>query len=84
MITRTQADHLRLSALRVSLEEGPNLESTRQILLEMAELLRDHIRWEEAVLFEHTQVLLGPAELQLLGKDLARRIPEVPQAPPWA
>ena len=84
LITRIQSDHLRLNALRVSLEERPGLASSRELLQEMAERLRDHIRWEEAVLFEQTPAVLGADFLRLLGDDLAQRIPEVPAAPPWA
>jgi hypothetical protein len=81
LLTRTQSDHLKLNTLAVSIADGA--EESRQCLLEMAQLLRDHIRWEEAVLFERVQTELSAAELERVGDDLSQRIPEVPAPPPW-
>jgi hypothetical protein len=83
LITRTESDHLQVHALVASLRDADSLEQRRGLLGELAALLRDHIRWEEAVLFEATQARLGAAELVALGSDLAERIPEEPPPPPW-
>ena len=48
-----------------------------------AALLREHIRWEESVLFERIQEELAGDELGQLEHDLASRLPEVPDVPPW-
>ena len=61
----------------------PDPPERRRLLGDLATLLRDHIRWEEAVLFEATQTQLTAPELTNLGADLAERIPEEPPPPPW-
>jgi hemerythrin-like domain-containing protein len=83
LITRTESDHLQMHALIASLREAPNPAERRRLLGELATLLRDHIRWEEGVLFEATQSLLSTPELTALGDDIAGRIPEEPPPPPW-
>lgn len=83
LLARTQSNHLKLNALVVELQDGADLEQSRRLLIAMADLLRDHIRWEESVLFERTQSELTGAELQLLGEDLSERIAEIPAPPPW-
>lgn len=83
LITRTESGHLQVHALVASLRETSDIADRRQILGELATLLRDHIRWEEAVLFEATQTLLQPSELTAVGDDLADRIPAEPPPPPW-
>jgi hypothetical protein len=83
LITRTESDHLQVHALVASLRDADDLAGRRGLLNDLATLLRDHIRWEESVLFEATQTLLSPTALRALGADLAERIPEEPPAPPW-
>jgi hypothetical protein len=83
LLVRTQSDHLELNALLAELQDGADLEQSRRLLTAMADLLRDHIRWEESVLFERTQTELTAAELRLVGDDLSERIPEIPPAAPW-
>jgi hypothetical protein len=83
LVKRTQADHLSLHGFAVSLRETEDLCRKRELLGQMAALLRDHIRWEEAVLFEAAQELLEASELSAAGADLAERIPGVPPPPPW-
>jgi hypothetical protein len=83
LITRTESDHLQVHALVAALRDASSLEQRRGLLGELATLLRDHIRWEEAVLFDATQAMLGPSELDALGNDLAERIAEEPPPPPW-
>jgi hypothetical protein len=83
LLARTQSDHLKLNAFMVELQDGADLEQSRLLLIAMAGLLRDHIRWEESVLFERTQTELTEPELLLLGEDLSERLPEIPAPPPW-
>jgi hemerythrin-like domain-containing protein len=83
LITRTESDHLQMHALIASLRDTEDLPERRRLLSDLATLLRDHIHWEEAVLFEATQTQLTAAELDNLGADLAERIPEEPPPPPW-
>lgn len=83
LIARTQRDHVQAHASMTAAREAADDEGRRLHLAELATLLREHIRWEEAVLFESTQAALEAAELQRLGEDLAERLPEVPVAPPW-
>jgi hypothetical protein len=85
LIRRTEDDHLRLNSLLASLRDAEDIETRKARIAELGTLLRDHIRWEESVLFEAAQRLLGTDELALSGADIAERIPEVPPpAPaPW-
>ena len=52
-------------------------------MMELASALKDHIRWEEAVLFEAVQGVLAAPEKAALEADLAARIPEMPTEPVW-
>jgi hypothetical protein len=83
LITRTEADHLLVHSLVASLRETDGPAERRELLGRLAALLREHIRWEEAVLFEATQEKLNAMDLARLGDDLAERIPEEPPPPPW-
>jgi hypothetical protein len=83
MIGRIEADHLHFNRLLVATADGADTETTRSLLHEAGELLRDHIRWEEDTLFEATQTQLTPDELEALGTDVAARIPEIPPRVAW-
>jgi hypothetical protein len=83
LISRTEADHLQVHGLVASLRDTNDPAERRGLLGRLAALLREHIRWEEAVLFEATQERLNAVELARLGDDLAERIPEEPPPPPW-
>lgn len=83
LIARTQRDHVQAYSLMTSAREAGDEQERRTHLATLADLLREHIRWEEAVLFEATQGTLAAPELSRLGDDLAQRLPEVPAAPPW-
>jgi hypothetical protein len=85
LIRRTEDDHLRLNSIMALLRDADDAAVRRALLAEMGTLLRNHIRWEESVLFEATQRLLAPGEMDRAGNDIAARIPEVPPpAPaPW-
>ena len=83
LIARTQRDHVQAHALVTSIREATGEPERRRHLGALATLLRDHIRWEEATLFEATQQRLEAGELSRLGEDLSQRLPEVPAAPTW-
>ncbi|HWC28880.1 MAG TPA: hemerythrin domain-containing protein [Dehalococcoidia bacterium] len=83
LVSRTQADHLRVHALVAALRDSDDLADQRRHLSDLATLLRDHIRWEEAVLFEAAQTTLSTTERHALDRDLGARLPEEPPPPPW-
>jgi hypothetical protein len=83
LIVRTQRDHVQAHALVTSVREAPDDAGRRQHLSALATLLREHIRWEEATLFEAVQQVLAGPDLSRLGDDLAERLPGVPPVPPW-
>jgi hypothetical protein len=80
LLARTQQDHLRVNWLVTEMRDG-NL-SRSEGLRQVAALLREHIRWEEAVLFEAAQEMLSDEEAAALRRDIEARIPEVPAAAP--
>jgi hypothetical protein len=82
MVARTQADHLSVHSIVTELRDAPETARRKQRLAELAQLLNDHIRWEEAVLFEAVQTRLSAPERAALGADLAGRLPEVPPPAP--
>jgi hemerythrin-like domain-containing protein len=83
VIRRTLADHLQVHSLLASLRDSDEPEDARAALSSLGRLLRDHIRWEEAVLFEAAQGRLTAAEMDRVGADLSERLPEIPPPPPW-
>jgi hypothetical protein len=74
---------LQVHALVTSVREASADTERRQHLSALAFLLREHIRWEEATLFEAVQQALAGPELSRLGDDLAERLPGVSPVPPW-
>jgi hemerythrin-like domain-containing protein len=76
MVARLCRDHIRLDGLIVSMKDQRTVPALRKGLREFAEVLRDHIHWEEDVLFERTQELMEEAELDALGSDLDSVLPE--------
>lgn len=83
LVSRTESDHLQVHAIVASLRDTQDTGTRRGLLASLAALLRNHIRWEESVLFEATEASLTPPELAALQADLAERIPEEPPPPPW-
>lgn len=69
LIVRTLAEH---SQLRLAVQRLPSLmdEELRQLAGQTAELLHDHIRFEERVLFPAVEEQLAGARLQQLGAAL--------------
>lgn len=83
LISRTEHDHLLVHSLLAALRDAGRSDSARGTLQELGNLLREHIRWEESVLFEVAQTALDATELAVLGLELADRLPEVPPRPSW-
>lgn len=83
LLTRTERDHVALHALITDLRETEDEPEQRVLIGEIAALLKEHIRWEESVLFEATQTLLSADALTRLGADISEYVPEVPPAPAW-
>ncbi len=80
-IRRTQSDHLGLEALVATMRDAGDTAGRRAALGEFGRRLKEHIRWEEAVLFEVTQQKLGEAEMAALGAEIEERIGTVVPAP---
>jgi hypothetical protein len=76
LVRRTHSDHLGIEALVVSMRDNPKAESRRRLLLEFAERIRTHVRWEEETLFEATQQMLTSEEMSALGFEIAERVGE--------
>lgn len=76
LIVRTQRDHLGIEALVADMRDNADAESRRGLLIEFAERLRTHIRWEEDVLFEATQAQLEAEEMSALGAEIRERVGE--------
>jgi hemerythrin-like domain-containing protein len=81
-IGRLHHDHLHLEALVAGMRDNEEDTAARHAaLLEFAEVIRAHVRWEEETLFPATEELLASSELDALGADLEARLPEHPL--PW-
>lgn len=80
LIRSTQADHLHINSLAMAMRDDVEAAIRRETLNLLGEALREHIRWEEEVLFEAAQRLLKAEEMMSLGADVAERIPEVPES----
>jgi hemerythrin-like domain-containing protein len=85
-VERLHRDHLTLEALVATMRDArqrgePLTLSLSKGLLEFAEVIRTHVRWEEETLFPTTEELLTTTELDALATDLEARLPEHPL--PW-
>jgi len=76
LVRRTQSDHLGIEALVADMRDNPDVESRRRLLLEFAERIRTHVRWEEETLFEATQQKLTDDEMSALGDEISERVGE--------
>ena len=76
LVRRTQRDHLSIEALVADMGDNADLDYRRGRLLEFAESLRTHIRWEEDVLFAATQEQLTRPEMDALDEDIRERVGE--------
>lgn len=83
LVTRTHRDHLGLEALVATMRDTDDLEERREALRSFGDRLREHIRWEEEVLFTETERLLHDREMSALGAEIEERQPPEPvTAPP--
>ena len=80
-VSRTNEDHLLMEELVLRMREEPEIAARRDALAAFGQRLKEHIRWEESVLFELAQNELTAAELEVLGAEIAAAIPEVAAAP---
>ena len=69
-VERLHRDHLGVEALVADLRDNTDVEHRRQTLLALAARLREHIRWEEDVLFQATQESLSEGEMAALSDDV--------------
>jgi hypothetical protein len=87
LVERLHRDHLTLEALVATMRDARQsgdplvLSLSKDALLDFAEVIRTHVRWEEETLFPTTEELLAPPELDALATDLEARLPEHPL--PW-
>jgi hypothetical protein len=82
LVRRTTTDHIALARLVADLRDADgDIERAGAALAEFGPLLREHIRWEESVLFERLQELLPSEEMRLLGQDLDASLPPLEPAP---
>ncbi|MGD9933767.1 MAG: hemerythrin domain-containing protein [Dehalococcoidia bacterium] len=65
-VRRTQDDHLGMAALVATMRDTTDASVRRETLAQFGTALKDHIRWEELVLFQHAQDELASAELDAL------------------
>jgi hemerythrin-like domain-containing protein len=82
LVRRTQRDHLGMEALVASMRDSEEPKARKDALRRFGRWLREHIRWEEEVLFEETQARLNEEELKALREQLDDQLPAVP-ASPW-
>jgi len=80
-VARTQRDHLDIEALVAVMRDTTDPAVRRDALADFGRRLRDHIRWEEAVLFAEAERSLTGRELDNLGEELSERLPGVVAAP---
>ena len=80
LIARTCRDHIALDAEIIRMRDDPG--ARREGLRRFGELLREHVHWEEEVLFQRAQETLSPGEMAALGGDLRERLPERIDFPP--
>jgi hemerythrin-like domain-containing protein len=76
LVRRTQRDHLGLEALVATMRDTDELEERREALRRFGEWLREHIHWEDNVLFSETERLLERVEMAALGEEIAERQPK--------
>jgi len=72
-----------MEALVATMRDAETVEQRRDALAEFGDSLRDHIRWEEDVLFSETERWLVRGEMTALAGEIDGRQPEHPvEVPP--
>ena len=82
LIARTHRDHLGMEALVATMRDTDDVEERREALRSFGERLREHIRWEEEVLFTETERLLRDREMSALSAEIEERQPPEPVTVP--
>lgn len=77
-ILRLQRDHFDIEATVTAMRDATDLEARKAAMLDFAARMQTHVRWEEEDLFPTAETTLTDRELDLLGEDLADRLPEHP------
>lgn len=67
---RVASEHREIRALIDALRAAGTANDVRARLLQLGELLHDHVRYEERALFERLQQTLSPQALDSLGRTL--------------
>jgi hypothetical protein len=80
-IRRTQRDHLGIEALVAEMRDTQDPGLRKEALIRFAQRLREHIRWEEEVLFETTQTTLKAPEMRFLQAHLEQSLPKETVSP---
>ena len=80
-VRRIQHDHLGMEALVARMRDASGDEGRRDALATFGETLREHIRWEERVLFESLQEDLSEAEMDAAGAEILDRLPKLTRSP---
>lgn len=76
LVRRTQRDHLGLEALVATMRDTDDLEARRDALRRFGDWLREHIHWEDDVLFTETERLLERDEMAALSGEIEERQPD--------
>lgn len=74
LVDQTSVDHLAIEGLVADMRDATSIEARRAAMLAFGERLRDHIRWEEAELFNRGQAILQDAELNALAAEVLDRL----------
>ena len=74
LVRRTNRDHVCMASLVARMRDTDDAETQRKLLLEFAGTIREHIRWEESVLFDETERLRATREIEALGADVMERV----------
>jgi hemerythrin-like domain-containing protein len=74
LVARTCRDHIALDGLIVRMQD--DAPARREAISRFGALIREHVHWEEDVLFERSQEMLTGEEMRALGSDLETRLPD--------
>jgi hypothetical protein len=80
-VRTTLDEHLELEALVATMRDTTEEGVRRESLLRFGARLAEHIRWEEADLFQRTQEDLSEDELDALAVDFEQQLPPLAPAP---
>jgi hemerythrin-like domain-containing protein len=81
-VRRLHDDHLGITNLVVRMRDTADSKERRALIGAFGVRLKEHIRWEESVLFTTVEETLQPDELDRLGLEIKEALPAVQPAPP--